>query len=280
MIAMTYTGDVRHNQKITKKNHELLLKKLNEICPVNVYSFTREDPNRGNCPYDPEGPDPDNKYRRGQGGAIQVWDFMRAVQRTDEEIIMRVRTDLWFTPSSIDVICEQVKKFLDNEMDICYLGSDWINENAGKVNDVEVISPYVHTSVQDFVVIARRSALYSFDKVMERINLVNPNKRRSGNKIFRYIYDSENKDLNVFRVLCQIWLIRQTYKDYPDDNIVCRDYIQSYIADDKAKLGKKSLRVPHPMQDAVNWWRKQMNYPQKDITFTKNLSTVKEWQEK
>jgi hypothetical protein len=61
-------------------------------------------------------------------------------------------------------------------------------------------------------------------------------------------------------------LVRKTYTEYPTDDEVCKDYIQSYIADDKAKMGKKNFIFPHPMQDAVNWWRAQQGWNKKEIT--------------
>ncbi len=90
MIAVFYTGDHRHNMEVTLQNHERLLSRLKEIAPVNVYWFTRNDPQRGVCPYDPPPgySDPDNNYRRGQGGAVQVWDYMRGVERTTEPYVM------------------------------------------------------------------------------------------------------------------------------------------------------------------------------------------------
>ncbi len=272
-LGIFYTGDIRHNTDLTYKNHKKLLEKIKRIIPFQVYHFTRDVPGRGSCPYDPpiNQADPDNTYRRGQGGAVQVWDFLRGVQRTEEELVMRLRTDLWFTESSMDVICVELKHMIANESDIAYFGSDWINENAGLVNNRLEVHVDHDANIQDFVVLCRRNKLKDFDICIKDINEVNPNKRRSGNKMFRFIIPTTLKDgyrtqhAKVYRVLCQIWLVRKTYNDYPSDHEVCKDYIQSYIADDKAKAGKKNLIVPHPMQDAVNWWRRQNNWPGKEI---------------
>ena len=86
MIAVVYTGDIRHNQVIAQQNHQKFFNALKLVAPYQRYDFTRNDPERGQCPYDPppEQADPDNVYRRGFGGAVQVWDFMRGVDRTDQ----------------------------------------------------------------------------------------------------------------------------------------------------------------------------------------------------
>lgn len=279
MLAIFYTGDVRHNTDLTYKNHKKLFSKIKKLIPFNVYYFTRNDPDRGQCPYDPRNnqEDFDNVYRRGQGGAVQLWDFLRGVQRTTEPYIMRLRTDLWFTESSIDVIYNEIKEMLEGKSDISYFGSDWINENAGAINNRLSVSMDSDKVIQDFVIMANREKLTPFDQCIESIEKVVPNKRRSGNKMFRYIIPVTvtNNDTastirirhaEVFRILCQIWLVRKNYLDYPTDNDVCKDYIQSYIIDDKAKGGKKNLIYPHPMQDAVNWWRSQQGWGPKEIT--------------
>lgn len=282
MIAVFYTGDVRHNQSIAKQNHEKLFARLRELIDIKIYKFTRDDPERGSCPYDPpiDQADPDNNYRRGQGGAVQVWDFIRGVDRTVEPFVLRLRTDVWFTDTSINCICNEVKEMLAGNSDISYFGSDWINENAGAIDKRLEIDINADSQIQDFVVLAKREKLVPFNQVIEHIDKVNPNKRRSGNKIFRYIIPVDLIDgaqiqrARVFRTLCQIWLIRKTYNTYPSDDEVCKDYIQSYIADDKNRPGKKSLIVPHPMQDAVNWWREQQGWKKKDIA----VGRWHEWQ--
>lgn len=270
MLAIFYTGDVRHNTGLTYKNHKKLFEKIKRITQFNVYYFTRNDPDRGICPYDPpaEQNDPDNVYRRGQGGAVQLWDFLRGVQRTTEPYVLRLRTDVWLTESAMTGICNEIKNMIDGNGDIFYFGSDWINENAGIVYEKSPILIDSDKTIQDFIILAKRDKITSFDECIESINKVVPNKRRSGNKMFRYLIPltSERIQLaNPFRVLCQVWLVRKTYTEYPSDNEVCKDYIQSYIVDDKAKAGKKNLIVPHPMQAATDWWRSQQGWSTKEI---------------
>lgn len=269
MIAVFYTGDIRHNQNVARKNHQKFLDAVSKIGEYRVYNFTRNDPERGQCPYDPppEQADPDNIYRRGFGGAVQVWDFMRGVARTEEPVVIRLRTDLWFTDSSIDVICDEIQLLIDNATDVAYFGSDWLNESVGMVNMKLPVNIHRDPHVQDFVIAARRDGIKDFDTVINDIDALNPNKRRSGNKLFRYILkmDGLEQISRAHRILCQLWLVRQDYGDYPTDNTVVRDYIQSYIVDDKAKAGKKNLQVPHPMQDAVNWWRQYQGWEPKEI---------------
>lgn len=272
MIAVFYTGDVRHNQDLARENHARLIERLGEIAPVQVYDFTRGQPGRGTCPWDED--HPDTVYRRGQGGAIQVWDFMRGVQRTTEPVIVRLRTDLWFTDSAIDVTVDAVRQVFDQRLGLAYLGSDWVNEGTAGVVDMRIT---VHDSdplVQDFVVVAQRSCLRDFDSVMQKIESISWGKRRSGNKIFRFIYQ-QPRSFEIQRILCQIWLVRQTYIQRPEDDLVCRDYLQSYIHDGKNPGSKKHLLELSPMQPAVDWWRAQRGWPPKTI----DPKNWKGWQE-
>jgi hypothetical protein len=116
---------------------------------------------------------------------------------------------------------------LAGRSDISYFGSDWLNENAGAKNNRLSVHIDVDNVIQDFVVMARRDKLKSKDQCIADIEGLNPNKRRSGNKVFRFIIPttevSENGDVSriqhaqVYRILCQIWLVRRNYTGYPLD---------------------------------------------------------------
>ena len=134
--------------------------------------------------------------------------------------------------------------------------------------------------VQDFVIVANRSQLRPGQEVIDYITALSPKKRRSGNNLHKLLIPMTNtdhfnfQDINAFRILCQTWLVRKTYHAYPTDMEVCKDYIQSYILDDKSEIGKKTFIVPHPMQDAVNWWRSQQGWEPQDL----DIKDFKKWQ--
>ena len=39
MIDVVYTGDIRHNQKLRKKNHNLLLREIRKLGEVKIREF-------------------------------------------------------------------------------------------------------------------------------------------------------------------------------------------------------------------------------------------------
>jgi hypothetical protein len=281
MIAVCYIGDVRVNQVIIQKNHKKFLDRLSTILPVNIYRFTRTDPERGICPYDEVQAIDDTIYRRGLGGAVQVWDFMRSVDCTKESIVMKLRTDLWFTDTSIDVICNEVKEILQGNTDIAYFGSDWSPENCGTINNkIEVLLNNTPV-VEDLIVLAKRDKLRSFNDVISHINKTSISSQRSGNKSFKLIIPHLEKEGVVveqysksYRILCQLWVMRDVFYTMPTDLEVCKGYILSYITGWKLKRKKKQFADPNPMQSAVDWWRQQMGWPAKKI----NLSEPIAWQ--
>jgi len=194
--------------------------------------------------------------------------------------VMRLRTDVWFTDSSISILCEEIKKILAGKTDIAFFGSDWIHANAGKIYHKMVVIDGVPGGVQDFAIVANRSQLKPGKEVIDYITSLPAKKRRSGNNLFKLLISMTKtehfyfQDVNAFRILCQTWLIRKTYTSYPTDNEVCKDYIQSYILDDKSEISKKTFVIPHPMQDAVNWWRSQQGWEAQDL----NIEDFKRWQ--
>lgn len=242
MIAVCYTGDKRFNYKLTFLNHKKLFDKLSEIGNLKFYFFTKDLPERGICPYDDNQPDLaiEGKYRRGQGGAVQTWDFMNATSLVDENIVIRMRTDTWFHDSAIDVISNELKEIVDGKTDIAFFGSDLINGNVGKEFEKIFLDPNHITKIQDFIIIANKTKILSPSEVYERIEATHPKKRRSGNKIFRYCLPD---GVNAYTILCKIYLIRKFYKDEQDEITIFKDYLESY--------GTVS-KVPE-LQEAYNW---------------------------
>ena len=62
--------------------------------------------------------------------------------------------------------------------------------------------------VEDFIIIAKRESLLSYEETLAELNKLGVNHLRSGNKCFKYISKSKRKR----KVLCRLYLTRQTYK--------------------------------------------------------------------
>ena len=116
MIDIAYTGDVRFNQEVIRKNHELFFDELNNITSFQLHQFTNGVAKKlgfGICPYDTGGSDlvVVGQYRRGQGGAVQVWQFMEAFRLTKQPYFIRMRTDLWFTKNLLKLLLMKLSRY-------------------------------------------------------------------------------------------------------------------------------------------------------------------------
>jgi hypothetical protein len=242
MISIFYTGDRRHNPEIMRVNHDAMIQRLALIDTVEVSWFTKDFADRGECPFD-EGGD-DVSLRRGQGGAVQVWDFIKGAERLDGDVVIKFRTDLWFTASAREVIAEHVERITKGEVDVVYFGSDLVNGNQGKEHGVYDITAKEPARIQDFVIAAKKQSLAPAQRVIDRMLMMPPRKIRSGNKVFRYILGDGCRARGV---ICHLWLIRKFYDTVPTDRDVCRDYIASYMERTRPEVNEL-------LDPAWEWW--------------------------
>jgi uncharacterized protein YktA (UPF0223 family) len=177
--------------------------------------------------------------------------------------VIRLRNDNWFTESSVEVIIKELKEIINGKHDLSYFGSNWLEGNMG--TEYQVMTKI--KGVEDFVIAAKREALNSYDEVMSKLKSIGVNHLRSGNKCFEFISNSKKKH----KVLCRIYLTRQTYKDYPTEKQVCYDYLISYCT---TRDGITKM-IP-----ALKWFEnykpwKNINYHKRNIIPLKNGYTLK-----
>ena len=266
MIDIAYTGDVRFNQEVIRKNHQLFFDELNKITSFQLHQFTNGVAKKlgfGICPYDTGGSDlvVVGQYRRGQGGAVQVWQFMEAFRLTKQPYFIRIRTDLWFTKKSIEVVINEIKQILNGDYDIGFFGSNWLTERIGREYHKEPVQTIGKTDqagrTEDFLIMAKRDKVESWKTIEHNFSMMKPNKLRNGNKTFRAICHT-NSIAN--KTECQIYLIRKHYKDYPTDKEVCKDYILSYSNGKWGKDGKFTNinSDKDSMHPAMKWWENKV----------------------
>ena len=268
MIDVVYTGDIRHDQKIKNENHNLLLREIKKLGEVKVSEFYNGvgEKHFTDCPFNRGGKDaywhPDN-LRRGQGGGVQVWQYLNAIRLTNNPYVIRLRNDNWFTESSVEVIIKELKQILNGKNDLSYFGSNWLEGNMGV--EYQVMTKI--KGVEDFVIAAKREALNSYDNVIAKLKSIGVNHLRSGNKCFEFISNSKKRH----KVLCRIYLTRQTYENYPSDKQVCYDYLISYCT---TRDGITKM-IP-----ALKWFEnyepwKNINYHKRNLVPLKNGYTLK-----
>jgi len=277
-ISLCYTGDVRGNHLWMARNHLPLIMELQKTYQVETLDFTKGSANRGDNPYDHN--EPDIKYRRGEGGAVQLWDFLHAIENSDGDIIIKMRTDIWFEETAIQNVVEAVRRMANDELDAAFLGSDWLNGHHGQQCEIEDMTTATKLT-PDFCVIVRRDKMNHINDIRQRIENTPPQKRRSGNKTFCWLMRGKDEMLGRTKMIfCRIWLIRKFYEEWPEEYIVVRDYIQSYLVTKEGGIEKKNFidkdgnPVDNPMQVAVDWWRSMLGWKPMKI----NTDDIERWQ--
>lgn len=209
-IAVVYIGQQKFDTT-SRTNHERLFELLRTKYEINVYNFTRPGPST-------EGP-------FMSSGGVQVWDFLQALKQTQEDIVIKLRTDTWFTQSAMPVIMSELDAIVNNNNDVAFMGVDFTN-HYDKIH--ERIDASTTKKVTDFVVIAKRSRLDTEESIITRLN--GP-KHKSGNVMFKYILAP---DARAVSVSCQMYLIRKDY-DTPDNWQVYSDWTSEYYKSETAQ---------------------------------------------
>ena len=91
-IGFVYTGE-RRFENIGRENHKLLFNALSEFTAFNIYDECKDD--RSNDDFTISAPN-------------QIWDFYKALPKVKEQIVIRMRTDIWFAKSSIPHVINEI----------------------------------------------------------------------------------------------------------------------------------------------------------------------------
>jgi hypothetical protein len=172
-----------------------------------------------------------------QSGGIQIFDFLEGVEKVKENIVVKFRSDLWFTDGAMDAIVKEVKLVVDDMQDASFIGCNW-KDYIGHTYTKEHISekPWV----QDFVVVVNKNVLKDKKEIYQNIESSKPSKRACGTKLFRSMLTTQDRAYNV---MSQIYLIRKQLPDNFDPWQVGYDY----IFEDMKRFG-------HKMPDAMPWY--------------------------
>jgi hypothetical protein len=208
-IAVVYIGQRKFDNTSTD-NHRALIELLKTQHAVNVYDFTRQ------------GPSTDGPFT--SSGGVQVWDFLQAAKSVKEDIIIKLRTDLWFTTNSMSVVLSELNEIVNGSNDVAFMGVDFTNH----YDKLHERSDATNKKVTDFAIIARRSSLDTEESIVTRLN--GP-KHKSGNVMFKYILASDARAVNIS---CQMYLLRKDY-DTPDNWQIYSDWTSEYYKSESAQ---------------------------------------------
>jgi hypothetical protein len=198
----------------TRTNHEKLFSILEKRYGVKIYDYYREteDPT---CPFN-------------NSGQIQVFDFLKGMKNINEQVLVKIRSDVYFTNSSIDVLIQEIENVISGESDIVYLGIDfkYHYDSVHRREDARITH---NNKVTDFVIIARKNKVANENSVMDLIRIYP--QITSGNQTFLFIMSNF---AIAKKVSCQMYLVRKDYF-YLDNWQIYYDWCMQYKNSEKAQ---------------------------------------------
>ena len=223
MIALMYIGQNRY-AAMSKANHQSMISELEKISPVKVYDFMRQTDQPSPSPWQ-------------QSGGIQIYDYLEGIDKVQEDVVIKFRSDLWFTDSIKNAIVSEVKLVYENQQDAAFIGCNW-KDYIGHTYTKEHVDekPWV----QDFVIITNKKLLKPKQEIYNNIEAAKPSKRACGTKLFGAMLTTRERAYNV---MGQLYLIRKDLGTNFDPWQVGYDY----IFEDMKRFG-------HKMPDAMPWY--------------------------
>ena len=221
-IAIVYIGLPRFKE-LGFNNHRHLLDKLKERWDVVEYDFLQPKLDRSDCPF----PANDTGAAR-----IQIWDFYKALDLVKEKIVVKLRSDIWFSQSSINAIISEINLIVSGEQDISYMGCD----SSFNFSEKYVKMPIKKGKVLDLVVIVNRDKIRKKEIALQDLQQGKLAHLRSGNSTFKVLTTPQAISVKVF---CQIYIIRKDLENATDWQVGW-DFLNYY--------------TPDSVVDAINWW--------------------------
>ena len=134
-IAFVYTGEPRF-EKMGTHNHKYLYQKLNkENINYKIYNFTS------------------TKIVHEVSGISQIMNFYNALDKTKEDIIVKMRTDIFMEELTMDQIVLDIKESLKNNLKIFgYKGKGGVG-NISITNNINYPEKFLH----DYIIIIHRN---------------------------------------------------------------------------------------------------------------------------
>ena len=191
-IGFLYTGEKRF-EKIGKENHKLLYNTLSEFTSFNIYDECKKD--RSNDEFELSAPN-------------QIWDFYKALPVVKEQMVIRMRTDIWFSKSSIPHVVNEILATKQGKRTFTLIGSELFrhyNNEYDTYDLPEIKKDKAKVKTADFITIADKEVLRPKDEIYEWLKT---EKSKSGNRLWQKI----RKGPGNFS-FGQIYLIRAKFKE-------------------------------------------------------------------
>jgi len=191
-IGFVYTGE-RRFESIGRENHKQLFNALSEFTAFNIYDECKDD--RSNDEFTLSAPN-------------QIWDFYKALPKVKEQIVIRMRTDIWFSKSSIPHVINEILATQQGQRNFTLIGAELdrhYNNEYATYDLPEVKKQKRKTKTADFMTIVNRDVLKPKEDIYKWLKT---EKSKSGNRLWQKIRYGEGK-----YSFGQIYLIRHNYRE-------------------------------------------------------------------
>lgn len=187
-IGFVYTGEKRF-ENIGRENHKLLYNTLSEFTPFSIYDQCKADRK-------------DDEFQLSAPN--QIWDFYKALPAVKERIVIKMRTDIWLTKSSIPHIVNEILATQQGKRTFTLIGSELKTHYNNEYDTYDLPSDKSKVKTADFITIADKESLRPKDEIYE---LLKTEKSKSGNRLWQRIRKGPGK-----YSFGQIYLIRANFK--------------------------------------------------------------------
>ena len=204
-LGFVYTGE-RRFESIGRENHKLLYNTLSEFTPFSIYDQCKAD----------------RKNDEFKLSALnQIWDFYKALPAVKERIVVKMRTDIWLTKSSIPHIVNEILATQQGKRTFTLIGSELKTHYNNEYDTYDLPSDKAKVKTADFITIADKESLRPKDEIY---NLLKTEKSKSGNRLWQRIRKGPGK-----YSFGQIYLIRANYKPvHLNDNYMAYQFAEGY----------------------------------------------------
>ena len=218
-IGFVYTGE-RRFENIGRENHKLLFNALSEFTAFNIYDECKDD--RSNDDFTISAPN-------------QIWDFYKALPKVKEQIVIRMRTDIWFAKSSIPHVINEILSTLQGTRDFTLIGAELdshYNKEYTTYDLPEVKKEKVKVKTADFITIANKKVLKPKEDIY---NWLKTEYSKSGNRLWQKIRYGGGK-----YSFGQIYLIRDQFREENlTDEYIGLQFARGYGNKPKMKAAQK-----------------------------------------
>ena len=218
-IGFVYTGE-RRFENIGRENHKQLFNSLSEFTAFNIYDECKDD--RSNDEFTLSAPN-------------QIWDFYKALPKVKEQIVIRMRTDIWFSKSSIPHVVNEILATQQGKRNFTLVGAELdrhYNNEYATYDLPEVKKQKAKTKTADFMTIVNRKVLKPKEDIYKWLKT---EQSKSGNRLWQKIRYGEGK-----YSFGQIYLIRHNYrKENLTDNYIGLQFARGYGLKPKMRAAQK-----------------------------------------